>query len=170
VATPDASASSATGATADDILSLAESPAAAAHKNVLLVFSASWCVPCHMFEAFLRDPEAGPILRQYFVPARIDVGEEARGRNGRNTPGGEKMMLSFTGGRTEGYPFFVFLTAQGSPLVNSLIDGRSGKNIGYPAAPQEIDWFMTMLRQSTPAMTPTETKTIRKWLQKHTHG
>jgi thiol-disulfide isomerase/thioredoxin len=156
--------------TAADILDHAKAQAAAEHKNILVIYSASWCGPCHEFEAFMKDPGTGPILLRYFVPASVDVGEEARGHVERNTPGGEKLMASFTGGPNEGYPFLVMLTPRGDPIVNSLIGGRSGKNIGYPSAPQEIVWFMTMLQQSTPTMTPAETKTIREWLQKRGHS
>jgi thiol:disulfide interchange protein len=159
-----------TSPTADNILTQANTQAAATHKNILLVFSASWCGPCHEFEAFMKDPGTGPIMLHYFVPASIDVGEEDRGHAERNTPGGEKLMTSLAGGHNEGYPLIVFLNPQGSPIVNSLIDGQHGKNIGYPSAPQEIVWFMSMLQQSTPAMTPAETETIRRWLQKRGHS
>src|SRR5580692_2592246 len=46
---------------ADSVMALAKTQAAAEHKNILLVFSASWCGPCKMFEAFLDDPKTGPV-------------------------------------------------------------------------------------------------------------
>jgi thiol-disulfide isomerase/thioredoxin len=155
---------------ADDILTQARTQASAEHKNILLVFSASWCGPCHEFDAFMKDPSTGPIMLRYFVPASVDVGEEARGHVERNAPGGEKLMVSLAGGHNEGYPLIVLLTPQGSPIVNSLINGHHTKNIGYPHYPQEIAWFMSMLQQSTPSMTTAETKTIHEWLQKRGHS
>ncbi len=40
-------------------------------------------------------------------------------------------------------------------------------NIGYPSAPEEIDWFVSMLNKAVPTMTADETRTIDSWLKKH---
>jgi thiol-disulfide isomerase/thioredoxin len=43
-------------ASADVLFSQAKTEALNTHKNILLVFSASWCGPCKMYEHFLEDP------------------------------------------------------------------------------------------------------------------
>ena len=40
-------------------------------------------------------------------------------------------------------------------------------NIGYPAEPEEIDWFMAMLRKGAPAMTIGESAAVEQWLRKN---
>lgn len=152
---------------ADDVIAQAKTRAAAERKNILLVFSASWCGPCRQFEALLDDPKTGPIMSQYFVVARLDVGERPADKRHSDSPGGEAFRASLDGA-SAGYPFIVLLDPAAKVIVNSYrpIKGHAtGENIGYPAVPEEIDWFMKMLQQGAPAMSPKEASTIQMWLQ-----
>jgi hypothetical protein len=66
-------------------------------------------------------------------------------------------------------PFIVFLDAEGNPILNSYrpVDGHPiGLNVGYPAKPEEIEWFIVMFKKATPTMTADELRTIDEWLQK----
>jgi thiol-disulfide isomerase/thioredoxin len=126
--------------TAANILSQARTTAAAQHKNILLIFSASWCGPCHMFDHFLHD-----------------------------TPGAVDLRASL-GGATAGYPYLIMLDPAGRPIINSLRPdptAPAGGNIGYPSTHQEVDWFMQMLQKSAPTLTPQETATVHAWLTAH---
>jgi hypothetical protein len=157
---------------ADEVMAQATTKAAAEHKDILLTFSASWCGPCRMFEGFLDDPKIRPIMEKKFVYARLDVGERPSDKRHADSPGGVKLMSSL-GGATAGYPFIVMLDDAGKPIVNSLRpDGRTkdGSNIGYPALPVEVDWFMQMLQQAAPSLSPQETATIRNWLHERGHS
>jgi len=157
---------------ADDVMAKAEASAAASHKNIMLVFSASWCGPCRLYEALLKDPKTGPIIDQYFVIANLDVGEKPNDHRHANSPGAEKLEASLGGARA-GYPFIVLLDPAGKPIVNSFrpVKGKAtGDNIGYPALPEESDWYMTMLQRSTPALSTKEADVIRKWLQERGHS
>lgn len=151
------------------ILQQAESAVGPAHKNILLVFSASWCGPCHLFEAFLHDPQTGPIMDRNFVIARFDVGEHAGDKRHSDTPGAEALRASLNG-KDPGYPFLVVVDPTGKTIVNSYrpVKGKAAgadTNVGYPALPEEIDWFMEMMRQSAPSMSAKETASIRRWLK-----
>lgn len=152
---------------AGEILEEAKGRAEEQHKLIFLEFSASWCGPCHELDDFVTAPEIAPILEKYFVFAKVNILEE----NGRhpelNTPGGEQLMKKFGG--LQGIPYIVFFDANGETIVTSErpVEGsKRGNNIGYPATPEEIDWFLAMLKKSVPEMRIEETRKIEVWLRK----
>jgi thiol-disulfide isomerase/thioredoxin len=155
--------------TADQIFSQARATAIAQHKNILLVFSASWCGPCHMFEHFLNDPSNKPVMNKAFVIETLDVGERPTDTRHHDTPGAVALRASL-GGATAGYPYIIMLDSAGHPIINSLRPDPAtpgGSNIGYPALPVEIAWFMQMLQKAAPNLTPQETATLHAWLTAH---
>ncbi len=155
--------------TANQLLAQARTTAAAEHKNILLIFSASWCGPCHMFEHFLADPAIAPIMHKAFVIQTLDVGERPTDTKHHDTPGAVDLRASL-GGATAGYPYLIMLSPTGHTLANSLRPdptAPAGGNIGYPAVPAEIDWFMQMLSKAAPNLTPQDTATIHAYLTAH---
>jgi len=154
---------------AHDVMAKAEARAAAEHKNILLSFSASWCGPCKMFERFLEDPAIHPIMEKAFVMDRLDVGEHPTDTKHADSPGGEDLLASL-GGKNTGYPYIVMVTPGGKPIVNSLRGGAPAGNVGYPALPVEVDWFMDMLQKAAPSLTADDRATIHTWLTAHGHS
>jgi len=116
----------------------------------------------------MEDREIRPILEKYLILASLHV-QEQRGKHPElESPGGEKLLGQY-GGDSVGVPFLVFLDGSGKLLANSNrpVPGKSGgKNIGYPALPEEIDWYMTMLKISLPTLGKAEGKIIEKWLRR----
>jgi thioredoxin-related protein len=158
---------------ANQVFEDAKAQAAQQHNLIFLVFGASWCEPCHRMDAFLAAPETRQILGKYFVLAKLNVEEKAGKHPEFESPGGEDLALKLGGANAKGgvigVPFFLFLDATGEPIVNSRrpAEGRpGGANIGYPAKPEEIDWFMTMLKRAVPSMTVDESRTIDEWLRR----
>ncbi|MGA2811205.1 MAG: thioredoxin family protein [Candidatus Acidiferrum sp.] len=152
---------------ADEVLSAAKTQAATERKNIFLTFGASWCEPCHRLEAFLNAADIAPLLQKYFVFAKLNVAEEHGEHPDMESPGAEKMLKEL-GGDNDGVPFIFFLDAQGSKLVDSHrpVHGTARfVNIGYPDTPQEIFWFMEMLKRGAPRMTEEERRVVGEKLR-----
>ena len=153
---------------AEQVLTSAETAAVAQRKPIFLVFGASWCPPCRQMEVFMEDPKIRPILEKYFVLANLNVLEQRGKHPELNSPGSEKLLADY-GGESMGVPFIVFLDAQGQLLMNSIrpVNRKpKGENIGYPALPVEIDWFMTMLRKTIPSLTKPDADVVEMWLRR----
>lgn len=156
---------------ADGVLARAEVRASVEHKNILLVFGASWCEWCHKFDQFARSPEIRPIFEKNFVKAELSVDEEAGGKPNLNSPGATRLLSSLGGDPNGGIPFIAFLDARGRVIVpsNRPVPGKKEtENIGYPAAPEEIDWFMSMLKQAAPNLSESAAG-VRGLLEKKPH-
>lgn len=154
------------GPSAAQILHRAESQARAEHKNIMLEFGASWCVNCRLYDHMLADPSMHAILSRYFVFTTMDTGEMPTDHHHANTPGGVAFENSI-GGKNAGWPFLVILNADGKPIVNSdRPDPKSptGDNIGYPVLPQEVNWFIVMLRRGAPSISPRDLDSVHAWL------
>ncbi len=153
---------------AAQVLEEAKAKAAGEQKNVFLIFHASWCAWCRKLDTFIETPENKAIIDRYFVVAHLTVQEQAD-KAALNHPGGEEIMAQ-VGGKNSGLPYFAFLDARGALIVGSTLPpegNRRGSNIGYPVQPEEIDWFMTMLRKAVPALKEDEAKVLKDWLIGH---
>lgn len=151
---------------ATDTLQRLEQQAAAQHKRILLQFGASWCGNCRLFERFLTAPEIKPIMDKTFVFADLASGERADDTRHSNLPGAQQLERKLGGGERVGYPYLVMLDEHGKVLATSVRPGKAG-NIGYPAAPDEVAWFMTMLQQAAPSLSPAERNAVQAYLKAH---
>jgi thiol-disulfide isomerase/thioredoxin len=140
---------------AEEVLAAARERATEQHKNILVIFSASWCEPCRELEAFLDSSQINPIIAKHFVIARLTTAEEFGGNPKLNTPGAERLILKL-GGVLGSLPFFAFLKPNGELIINSrrpVKNKADSGNIGFPTEPDEIDWFMIMLKKGAPTLT-----------------
>ncbi|MBZ5724999.1 MAG: hypothetical protein LAP87_08385 [Acidobacteriia bacterium] len=113
-------------------------------------------------DKFIETPEIKPIVEKYFVFARLTV-QEHEGETSLNSPGGDE-VLAKTGGKDSGLPFFAFLDAKGGTIVNSRRQ-PGGANIGHPYAPEEIDWFLAMVKKAAPGIARDEAATLERYLR-----
>ena len=105
------------------------------------------------------------MFEKYFVPVKLVVQEDAKHKTLENA--GSDAWLAKVGG-PEGLPFSAFLDSKGKLIVNSRIasDTKSpGGNIGFPAGPEEIDWFVAMMKKAAPKMAEEDLKAIETALR-----
>ena len=154
---------SAASPSAEQVLAEAKAKASAEHKAIFLHFGASWCIWCKRLEAFLDRQDIRPVFEKYFVPITLVVQENDKNKSLEN-PGADKLLTQLGG--PSGLPYSAFLDSKGSLIVNSK---RDGQNIGYPSQPEEIDWFVQMMKKAAPSMAEKDLKTIesalRAWKQ-----
>jgi hypothetical protein len=43
---------------------------------------------------------------------------------------------------------------------------RTGANVGYPTEPEEIEWFLNMMKKGAPALSEDEMRTVEDWLRR----
>ncbi len=145
--------------TASQVLASAKAKAAAEHKAIFVHFGASWCGWCRRLDAFLERPDIKPVFERYFVPVKLVVQENAKNQALEN-PGAEGLLKELGG--PSGLPYSAFLDARGASIVNSKLDGD---NIGYPAQPREIGYFVQMMKKAAPKMSGDDLKTIETALR-----
>jgi len=123
------------------------------NKQVMVIFHASWCGWCHRMDSIMNMPTVKPMFDKYFVIKHIVVLESAKKKNLEN-PGGDQLMKKFNGAGS-GIPYWVILDAKGKILGDSRMPtkNKAGKdiksNVGCPAQPNEIEYFIGLLKKTT---------------------
>lgn len=157
---PNSQESVVTAPSAKALLQSAEHVAKQSHKNVLVIFHASWCGWCHRLDAFLDDPRFKSKFEKNYVVVHLDVMENANKKSLEN-PGGQELMASW-GGAKAGLPFYVIFDDNGKQIGDSLAP-KTG-NIGYPSEPSEVAYFMGLLKKTAPHLTSADKDAINKFL------
>ena len=140
---------------AKHVLDEALSRASSDDKRVFLAFGAPWCGWCHRLHDWMAQPEIAAILDRDFVIAQVDVDRMT---------GGKDVQKRYQPATSGGIPWFAILDAQGKALATS--DGPKG-NIGYPAAPEEIDHFLAMVKGQGRRIDAQQLDKLRKSLEEN---
>lgn len=156
----------ATPPTAEAVMKEAQALAAKEKKAVWVIFHASWCGWCKKLDGFIEDPANKKILEKYFVIRHITV-LESENMKAHENAGGDALMSSLKGEKA-GLPFYAFVGADGKMIENSKAKKTKddeGQNVGHPVAPEEVAWFMEMLKKGAPKMTAAERTSLETWLK-----
>ncbi|TSJ37211.1 thioredoxin family protein [Mucilaginibacter corticis] len=140
-------------APSDAVLKQAYVQAKKEHKNVLLMFHASWCGWCKKMDASLNDPSCKKFIDDNYVVTQLDVLEQPAKANLEN-PGSLDQLKAFKGEKS-GLPFWVILDAKGKLLADSQIRPKGasldtpGESMGCPAQESEVAYFAQILKSTS---------------------
>jgi thiol:disulfide interchange protein len=150
-------------ASADAVVAGALKSAQSGKRVVLIEFGASWCIWCRSFEAFVHAPEVREIIANNYVVANLTVQERDDKKALENAGAQEKMNA--WGGEKSGLPYYVFLDGSGRKIAdsNAMPDGG---NIGFPATPQELQVFMSLIDRTAPKLSAPDRSKIAAYLNR----
>ena len=132
------------------------------HKTVMVIFHASWCGWCHRLEKVLAEPDVKKVMDDHFVSVTLTVLERDNKKSDEN-PGAPDLMKQMKS--DDSLPLTGFLDPDGAILATTMKpDGEKLANIGYPGEPDEIKFYLEILKKSSPSLTDAEIATIKKAL------
>ena len=161
-------ASSLASDSAKTLVDAASAKAAAKGKNVLVIFHASWCGWCHKLDDFLDKSEPGKKIKGALEVVHVTVMESQDHKADENEGGAE--LLKKLGGGDTGIPYYAILDPKGKVLATSNPNKGKPGNIGYPAQPEEIAHFVSMLTAGAPKLTAADRAEIEAWLKANKPG
>lgn len=133
--------SSSDGRNADERIAAALEIAKREGRSVIVTVGTSWCAWCERLQDFLTGDKAGPVLERYFVIVPL---------NQEKVEGANAFRWANALDKSSGIPWYAVLDATGKVLATS--DRPKEGNTGYPARPDEIAWFMDVLKRAAPGM------------------
>ncbi|SEN44119.1 Thioredoxin-like [bacterium A37T11] len=136
--------------TADAVLKTAYKLAAREHKNVIVIFHASWCGWCHKLDSAIQDPVCKQLFNDNYVITHLTV-LESPGKKQLENAGAQELLTKYKGDK-EGIPFFLIFDANGKFLADSKYRTAAkpeGSNMGCPATNDEVNAFLAVLKNTS---------------------
>jgi thioredoxin-related protein len=138
---------------AEVIMKEALAKAANTHKNVFIIFNASWCGWCHKMDHAMNDEKLKSFFDNNYVVVHLTVDESAKRKELEN-PGAAELRQKYHGVR-QGLPYWFILDGKGNFLADSRLNpGNAGANakvtsVGYPASNEEVNYFVKVLKKTS---------------------
>lgn len=155
---------------AKTILENAYQRAATEHKNVFVIFHASWCGWCRKMDAAMNDGSCKKSFENNYVIIHLTT-EESKNNKYLENSGAEVYKQKWLGEKA-GLPFWVILDKDGNVLADSYIrkpgvpKDKPGENIGCPGSEEEINAFTTILKK-TSTLSDSKLESIAKRFRKN---
>lgn len=137
--------------TADEVIKEARAEAARTHKNIFIIFHASWCGWCRKMDDAMNDKKIKSFFDANYVIRHLTV-DETEGKKNLENPGAAALRAQYHGDQ-QGIPFWLIFDKDGKLLADSrYVDqtGKQGNNVGCPAEPQEVEYFVKTLKNTSP--------------------
>jgi thioredoxin-related protein len=150
VTTSFACAGQAKSAHASIVLKEAVKLATTQKKNVLILFSASWCGWCHKMDKSINDIACKNLFEKNYIIRHLIVDESPDKKN-RENPGADSVKKKYYGDE-QGIPFWLVFDGAGNLLADSrAINTESGhlENTGCPATEKEVSYFIDVLKRTS---------------------
>ena len=96
---------------------------------------------------------------------KLDV-SESKDKKDLENPGGADVLKEL-GGAESGLPFYAWLDSKGKKIADANVMPGQVKNIGYPAAPEEIEAFETLIKKTAPRMRAADRDRLIAHLREH---
>lgn len=134
---------------ANEVLTAACKKAAAEHKNILLIFHASWCGWCHKMDSSINNIACKNSFENHYIITHLTVHESEENKQQENK--GAHEMLKQYNASDSGIPFWVVLDKDGHLLKDSFLKNANGSSsiIGCPASEKEVSAFLQILRATS---------------------
>jgi hypothetical protein len=134
------------------------------HKNVFVIFHASWCIWCRKLDSSINDPSCKKFFNDNYLFTHLTVFETDE-KAKLNTPGGKEFLAAHHAA-DQGIPAWYIFDKDGNLLADSQLrqpgEGADveGSNVGCPANETEISYFISVL-QKTSKITDQEIAAIK---------
>jgi thiol-disulfide isomerase/thioredoxin len=140
-------------ASAEEVMKVAFAAAKKQDKKVFVMFHASWCGWCHKMDTSLNDSSIKKYFDDNFVIRHLVV-FESKGKENLENPGALEMLTTYDG-QDGGIPFWLIFDQDGNFLVDSHMKATVNgieklQNVGCPASKEEVDYFIEVLKRTTP--------------------
>lgn len=136
---------------ADQVINEAKVEAAKTHKNIFLIFHASWCVWCHRMDTAMNDENIKSFFDKNYVIRHLTVDESTNKKNLEN-PGANALRTKYQGDQ-QGIPYWFIIDKNGKLLADSRVHSDDGKvignSVGCPAKPDEVAYFIKVLKKTS---------------------
>lgn len=126
---------------ADERVAAAVAQADKEGKSVFVSVGAEWCGWCTKLDELLANEVIAPVVQKHFVVLKLDEDKVERTRAFRAANALD---------RSNGIPWYAALDGTGKVIATS--DAKADGNTGYPGRPEEIDWFISVVKRAAPTM------------------